>query len=69
MLFAQRLLEVTAEFRTHHSHDQSIFTLLAHARELQTIPDETWWPGQWHATRAFPIHARRCRQRLPWPQW
>lgn len=56
------------EFRAHR-HDQSIFTLLAHARGLQAIPDETWWPGQWQAKRAFPIHARRWRQRLPWPQW
>jgi len=56
------------EFRSHR-HDQSIFTLLARARGLQTLPDETWWPGQWHAQRAFPIHARRWRQRLPWPQW
>lgn len=56
------------EFRAHR-HDQSIFTLLAHARGLQAIPDETWWPSQWDARRAFPIHARRWRQRLPWPQW
>ena len=56
------------EFRAHR-HDQSIFTLLAHARGLQAIPDETWWPDQWQARRAFPIHARRWRQRLPWPQW
>ncbi|MFM1904999.1 MAG: hypothetical protein RLZZ440_2899 [Planctomycetota bacterium] len=56
------------EFRGHR-HDQSIFTLLAHDRGLQAIPDETWWPGQWAARRTFPIHARRWRQRLPWPQW
>lgn len=56
------------EFRAHR-HDQSIFTLLAHARGLQAISDETWWPGEWDARRAFPIHARRWRQRLPWPQW
>lgn len=56
------------EFRAHR-HDQSIFTLLAHERSLQAIPDETWWPGEWDARRAFPIHARRWRQRLPWPQW
>lgn len=56
------------EFRGHR-HDQSIFTIVAHIHGLQTIPDETWWPGEWHAKRAFPIHARRWRQRLPWPQW
>ena len=27
------------------------------------------WPGEWAARRQFPIHARRWRQRLPWPQW
>jgi hypothetical protein len=52
-----------------HRHDQSIFTLLAHARNLQTLPDETWWPDEWHARRDFPLHARRWKQRLPWPQW
>ncbi len=52
-----------------HRHDQSVFSLLAHERSLQAIPDETWWPGEWDARRAFPIHARRWRQRLPWPQW
>lgn len=56
------------EFRAHR-HDQSVFTLLAHGRSLQAIPDETWWPGDWEAKRCFPIHARRWRQRLPWPQW
>jgi hypothetical protein len=56
------------EFRAHR-HDQSLFTLLAHARGLEPIPDETWWPGDWRRRRAFPIHARRWRQRLPWPQW
>jgi hypothetical protein len=52
-----------------HRHDQSIFTLLAHQRNVQTIPDETWWPGEWPTRRRFPIHARRWRQRLPWGQW
>jgi hypothetical protein len=56
------------EFRAHR-HDQSLFTILAHDRGLATLPDETWWPGEWAAKRAFPIHARRWRQRLPWPQW
>jgi len=56
------------EFRGHR-HDQSIFTILAHQRGVATISDETWWPGEWDAKRAFPIHARRWRQRLPWPQW
>jgi hypothetical protein len=56
------------EFRGHR-HDQSIFTLLAADRGIATIPDETWWPGEWAARRQFPIHARRWRQRLPWPQW
>lgn len=56
------------EFKAHR-HDQSIFTLLAHDYGLLTIPDETWWPGEWHRRRGFPIHARRWRQRLPWPRW
>lgn len=56
------------EFRAHR-HDQSVFTLLAHAAGVHTIPDETWWPGEWDHRRMFPIHARRWRQRLPWPQW
>ncbi len=56
------------EFRAHR-HDQSIFTILAHQRGVATIRDETWWPGEWDSKRAFPIHARRWRQRLPWPQW
>ena len=55
------------EFRAHR-HDQSIFTLLAHQRRLQTIPDETWWPEAWDGSRRFPIHARRWRHRLPWSQ-
>jgi len=55
------------EFRAHR-HDQSIFTLLAHARGLQPIPDETWWDGAWDESRRFPIHARRWRHRLPWSQ-
>lgn len=55
------------EFKAHR-HDQSIFTLLAHERGLQTIPDETWWPDAWDAARRFPIHARRWRHRLPWSQ-
>jgi len=55
-------------FRAHR-HDQSIFTILAHQRGVATIPDETWWPGEWNAKRSFPIHARRWRQRLPWTQW
>lgn len=55
------------EFRAHR-HDQSIFTLLAHQRGLQAIPDETWWDGRWDDSRRFPIHARRWRHRLPWSQ-
>jgi hypothetical protein len=55
------------EFKAHR-HDQSIFTLLAHERGLQTIPDETWWPDAWDSSRRFPIHARRWRHRLPWSQ-
>ena len=54
-------------FRAHR-HDQSIFTLLAHARGLGRIPDETWWEGRWDQSRRFPIHARRWRHRLPWSQ-
>jgi hypothetical protein len=53
------------EFRAHR-HDQSLFTLLAHARGLQWIPDETYWENAWDKHRAFPIHARRWRHRLPW---
>lgn len=53
------------EFRAHR-HDQSLFTLLAHARRLQSIPDETYWENAWDEYRAFPIHARRWRHRLPW---
>jgi hypothetical protein len=56
-----------AEFREHR-HDQSIFTLLAHARGLQRIPDETYWENAWDGSRRFPIHARRWRHRLPWSQ-
>jgi hypothetical protein len=55
------------EFRAHR-HDQSIFTLLAHARGLQRIPDETYWENAWDESRRFPIHARRWRHRLPWSQ-
>jgi hypothetical protein len=55
------------EFRGHR-HDQSVFTLLAHARGLARIPDETWWDGRWDESRRFPIHARRWRHRLPWSQ-
>ena len=55
------------EFRSHR-HDQSIFTLLAHARGLQRIPDETYWQNAWDESRRFPIHARRWRHRLPWSQ-
>jgi len=55
------------EFRGHR-HDQSIFTLLAHARGLRPIPDETWWDGRWEESRRYPIHARRWRHRLPWSQ-
>ena len=55
------------EFRAHR-HDQSIFTLLAHARGLQRIPDETYWENDWDDSRRFPIHARRWRHRLPWSQ-
>lgn len=51
-----------------HRHDQSVFTLLAHERGLQRIPDESWWEGDWDERRAFPIHARRWRHRLPWSQ-
>jgi len=53
---------------TAHRHDQSIFTLLAHQRGLQAIPDETWWPDDWDGSRRFPVHARRWRHRLPWSQ-
>ncbi len=55
------------EFRSHR-HDQSIFTLLAHARGLQRIPDETYWENAWDESRRFPIHARRWRHRLLWSQ-
>ena len=55
------------EFRNHR-HDQSIFTLLAHERALQRIPDETWFGGEWDGFRQFPIHARRWRHSLPWSQ-
>jgi hypothetical protein len=55
------------EFRSHR-HDQSIFTLLAHGRGLQRIPDETYWENAWDESRRFPIHARRWRHRLPWSQ-
>ena len=55
------------EFRAHR-HDQSIFTLVAHARGVQRIPDETYWENAWDESRRFPIHARRWRHRLPWSQ-
>ena len=55
------------EFRAHR-HDQSIFTLLAHGRGLQAIPDETSWEHAWDESRRFPIHARRWRHTLPWSQ-
>ena len=55
------------EFRSHR-HDQSIFTLLAHERALQRIPDETWFGDEWDGFRQFPIHARRWRHTLPWSQ-
>jgi hypothetical protein len=55
------------EFKAHR-HDQSVFSLLAHEREVQTIPDETWWHPVWDERREFPIHARRWRHRLPWSQ-
>jgi len=55
------------EFRGHR-HDQSIFTLLAHERALQRIPDETWFGDAWDGFRQFPIHARRWRHSLPWSQ-
>ena len=55
------------EFRAHR-HDQSIFTLLAHGRGLQAIPDETYWEHAWDESRRFPIHARRWRHQLPWSQ-
>ena len=55
------------EFRAHR-HDQSIFTLLAHERALQRIPDETWFGAEWDGFRQFPIHARRWRHTLPWSQ-
>jgi hypothetical protein len=55
------------EFRAHR-HDQSIFTLLAHGRGLQAIPDETYWEHAWDESRRFPIHARRWRHTLPWSQ-
>lgn len=54
-------------FRAHR-HDQSVFSLLAHQRAVQTIPDETWWHPVWDERREFPIHARRWRHRLPWSQ-
>ena len=56
-----------SEFRAHR-HDQSIFTVLAHGRGLQWIPDETYWKNAWDQSRRFPIHARRWRHRLPWTQ-
>ena len=56
-----------SEFRAHR-HDQSIFTVLAHGRGLQWIPDETYWKNAWEQSRRFPIHARRWRHRLPWTQ-
>jgi hypothetical protein len=55
------------EFRNHR-HDQSLFTLLAHERALQRIPDETWFGDEWDGFRHFPIHARRWRHALPWSQ-
>ena len=55
------------EFRGHR-HDQSLFTLLAHERALQRIPDETWFGGEWDSFRQFPIHARRWRHSLAWSQ-
>lgn len=55
------------EFKAHR-HDQSVFSLLAYEREIQTIPDETWWHPVWDERRDFPIHARRWRHRLPWSQ-
>jgi len=51
-----------------HRHDQSLFTLLAHSRGLQRIPDETFWQNAWDESRRFPLHARRWRHRLPWSQ-
>lgn len=55
------------EFRGHR-HDQSIWSLLAHERSLQQIPDETWFGGEWDGFRHFPIHTRRWRHSLPWSQ-
>ena len=51
-----------------HRHDQSIFTLLAYERHVLHIPDETWFDAAWDDSRRFPIHARRWRHSLPWPQ-
>lgn len=52
-----------------HRHDQSLFAVLAHQRNVSTIPDETWWPDCWHRMRQYPFHARRWRHRLPWSGW
>lgn len=44
-----------------HRHDQSIFSLLAYKYGATIIPDETYWPEKWDATKMFPVHSRRLK--------
>lgn len=50
-----------------HRHDQSAFSLLAARGPVESIPDESWFDLAWDENRAFPVHARRWKHRLPWP--
>ena len=52
------------EFKQHR-HDQSIFSLLFKKRQIQSVPDETFFSEDWRRNgRDFPIWAARNRTNL-----
>ncbi len=51
-----------SEFKDHR-HDQSIFSILCKKNGCVSLPDETYFPEEWHNNTKYPIHALRLRYR------
>jgi hypothetical protein len=65
LLKEENLGQVHDEAFQEHRHDQSIISLLWHARKLPTLPDETFWHPKWKEHgNGYPIWATRSKLRI-----
>lgn len=45
----------------NHRHDQSILSIIFHKEKFATIPDESWFEGNWNSGSGSPIWTARNR--------